>query len=130
MFIGSRPPLLRNARTRNGPRRGPPLAPVSSFFGSPRKPDESSLQPAHFVRQRGKGKSRGREIARVGELLQAQRQLGGALSAQTACGALEGVRGPLQRVEISRIEGPADLEQALRAVFDEEVGQLAQQAGV
>src|SRR5712671_5256172 len=109
MFIGSRSPPAWSARTRNGGRRGLLLAPLSSLFGSSRKPDERSLQPAHFVRQRGKGKSRRREIAGVGELLEAERQLCGALSAETACRALEGMRGPLQRVEISRIERLADL---------------------
>src|SRR3979409_92513 len=101
MFIGSRSPLPWSGRTRNGRRRGFLLASISSLFGPACKPDERSLQPPHFVRERGEGKSRRREIAGIGELLEAEGQLGGALAAETACRALEGMRGPLQRVEVS-----------------------------
>src|SRR5438105_15166861 len=130
MFIGSRSLPASNIRDAKSPPRGLAIASMSSSFGSSRKEDERSLQLADFVGERGIGKSRRGEIARIGKLLEPQGQLGSALPAEAARRALERMGGALQRGEIARIERFADLEQALGAVFQEQLGELLQKTRV
>src|SRR5438445_13754653 len=88
------------------------------------------LQLLHFLQERRIGEARGGKSARLGKLLEPERQRGGPFAAKASGRSLESVCRSLQQLLVAGVERAADLEQPLRAVLDEQLGELAQEVRV